>query len=886
MAERPPLSSFQIKKPEDVTQSNNVLPTVTERPPLSSFKKTPLQQQADIFRKSPAAGAVRDILGMKPEASDQPTTGIGSIAKDVFQSTVGSKGAAGFGQQIGKVGMEVFDKLTGRGSRTEQEISMEESRLKLSNTAKDLIDLANKETDPERKRLLLAQANNTLKTAQKISEQKKEIGETYATPRQILGTAANTALTAATAGTRTAAPAIKTGAVEATKAIAPKLAPTVSKVLGYGKDLIPRVAEQAGLGASYKGVSNILEGKKVTEGIGGAAAAGAIFPAAGTAASAAIRPVVSFFGRGRIGGTKIATEAIEAAERLSIEKKDLPLSVQSESPVAAVAESYAAKGIGGGSIVDRINNLKSTLATKIDDMAKGAPSPTDLGKNLEKAANEFKGSYFEEKKALYKEVTKESKNLLYPFEGAKTSSTKRLIKQLMDSEKSALKGYGQSTSPELRFYEQMYKGLSNPKLTVTDVYHMMLKLTEEMKFTNQIKTGDSAKRAAIFEVLEKEFDEVLGNYHPRFKEALQKADAFYKEGITLLNSQYSQAILNNADRPDIIVKSVLPKLQSKEDVAGLYKIIGEKNKPNFQKAVIGELFDRAKGAEGYLKTEGLHRALKQLGGDDLVKEILGPEQYQIIKDLEKVALALGKTDKITQGSQTAFLTRLAVQGGLVGSAITQLLAGDVGGFALSLAPVLGDLALTKFVASDFGRDILVNGLRIAGAQQGAKALQQYEAEWNRPGLKNIYERVFGEQPKGTPTKWKAGLSIEPVGGEIIPKMQVPKPSSMIPKESPKLTSHIKGNIEDFLDYARGNTNKVSKEKGLELEEDASKILEDFGHLLGIKKQPKTRAQLADAVEELLHKKSFDEKMVVKVKPRQVSPTRDEYGRFTGSKVVK
>jgi len=513
-----------------------------------------------------------------------------------------------------------------------------------------------------------------------------------------------------------------------------------------------------------KAVSNIGEANALTK------AGGALTKAGDT-----VNPIAQatrLFGQGvskltegkTIGGKKYTRDNVAAAENIGISQENLPIFAKTTSPISTTAEAVASKGIGGGKIWDRMTNIYTKMNDTIDNLVKGKLDASIVGKNIASAVDDFKNNFFEQKNDLYKEAiipkqktveipqglenvktltlavddpmasmfstwkkepvangkikyTKPSKPLFSGKEKsmpASTTETQKLLKSLIENEKQALKGYGKKSSSELKTYDGLLKGLSDKNLSTSDVYRTLQKLSGDIKFGTTIKTGNNAKLSLIRETLDSEFLVTLQKQRPDLAKALIKADDFYKEGVKKMNSGIIQAIVKNADRPDLIVKSLLPKLNSIEDVKLLVEVLGQENMVGLRKSILSEIFTEAKGVAGEnLQPLGISKQIKKFGEDKL-EILLNPDQLKAVQDLEQLSKMMGKSSKITGGSQTSFNLLSTVGGGSVATAVTLLFMGNVTGATLALSPLLGTVAAGKFINSSFGRRLMTEGFEFSG----------------------------------------------------------------------------------------------------------------------------------------------------------------------------
>lgn len=95
-------------------------------------------------------------------------------------------------------------------------------------------------------------------------------------------------------------------------------------------------------------------------------------------------------------------------------------------------------------------------------------------------------------------------------------------------------------------------------------------------------------------------------------------------------------------------------------------------------------------------------ALGKFGETKLVS-IIGKENYQIVKDLEILTKSLARGQKVAQGSQTAFITRIIGELGL-------LFTNPVTGLKI----IIGDLAYQKLITTDLGKQLLTQGIKFTG----------------------------------------------------------------------------------------------------------------------------------------------------------------------------
>ena len=238
-----------------------------------------------------------------PKGGDVSTLPYGTqTIGSIFQSTFGSKAAAGVGTQTAKTLM--LPKTVGDIKSVEQANLANVSALESINK---MIEMAKAEQDPERKRKLFEQANQDIRQSSQIGEQSKQnlqqLQQNIPDPRKIIEAGFNTALTASMGGAKGlgSGEMVKTAITEGVKKFAPSVLPIAEKALSYGRSVLSRAIEQGAAGAAFTAASNIGENRPVQEGTLSSAIIGSLFPVVGLGLSKgaeALRKGISKMGVG------------------------------------------------------------------------------------------------------------------------------------------------------------------------------------------------------------------------------------------------------------------------------------------------------------------------------------------------------------------------------------------------------------------------------------------------------------------------------------------------------------------------------------------------------------------------------------------------------------
>lgn len=406
---------------------------------------------------------------------------------------------------------------------------------------------------------------------------------------------------------------------------------------------------------------------------------------------------------------KVNQPAVKAAEELGV---SLPASMQSTSPVVRGAEAIASKGLFGGGVAEKVGDVQTKLSNIANDLVKSTGQSSDLsvvGRKIEEGVTKYKEVYQKTKSELYAQA-KLPKDI--PM---KAQNTINLLDDFIAQERQALKATGRATSPELQNYTQLRKGLSGKKVTTRDVELALDKLNKDINFGQFVQTGDKGALRKIGATMADELDTTLrGELEKRgltdLIDAHDKADEFYKEGLNRLQSDYAEKIFRFKDQPDKILPAIINPAISIDDVPKIYQVVGNEAKGSIQSAFLEQIMKDSKGVGGNFTPGGLEAQIKKFG-DKKLQAILEPHQYRAIKNINEITKSLGGVQKIAEGSQTAFLVRLT-------SELGTLFVNPLLGMKL----LLGDIAFSKFISSDFGKKLLTTGLTLEGAV--GKAVQK------------------------------------------------------------------------------------------------------------------------------------------------------------------
>ena len=425
---------------------------------------------------------------------------------------------------------------------------------------------------------------------------------------------------------------------------------------------------------------------------------------------------------------------------------DLPISAMTNNRAVKGIEALLERGVFGGKITKQISNAKLKLEELADNLTTQFVSPSNVrnvGQIIQKGFNEFQDNFNKVKSDLYSQVPEEVNKATATF-----NNTKASLQEIIDNKSKSL-----ATGTNIQFYKDLLNKIEsgsesvdnlvskildskgNPiitkvntpaTLTVDNLRKTRTIVGEKLKnFADPIATGDKASLGKLYASLSQDIDSTIKALDPKFGEALDQANTFYKENITKINSKFGKKIANSD--PEKLVDDLI-KPNSETAVTDIKSVIGEEGTIQLQDAFMQKLLKNSiKG--NVLDSQMIINQINKYG-DSTIKALLTEEQYTKlqnvvteIKKIESTRDALKKGTRPAEGSQTAFLTRLGIPG--LGALIDPI---------LTMEYLLSEFGFQKFVTSNFGKKFLTTGIDIANPV--GNALEKVS-----PGLGNLLKGI-------------------------------------------------------------------------------------------------------------------------------------------------
>lgn len=419
--------------------------------------------------------------------------------------------------------------------------------------------------------------------------------------------------------------------------------------------------------------------------------------------------------------SKMDMPVVKAAEEIGVE---LPASAKTTSRFVPQIEAFTAKGLGGQAFAEKVEKARTILSSYADDLVAQSGRAEDLtsaGKSIFQGADAYRNTFIKIKNELYS-------GALLPDKGktvikVNPENSLKFVNEVLSNKQEAAKLLG--SSEDIAYFRnlanKLKKGtteevgiLSRQGQMITrnipihgkEIQSAIRELNHKVNnISDPIATGNKATLKKLTVLLSEDLDNAIVTQRPDLAEAINNANKFYSEGIQKLNSAYGEKIfeLGRAGQYDKILPAIINKGASIEDIPRIFEIIGKENVPALRAAFLEEFFKGARNADGSFRPTGISSQISRYGGDVKLRAILTPQQYGAVKNIDRVARSFSKLDRITGGSQTAFLSKIIGEAALF--AKNPL-------YGLSL--VAGDIATSKFVGSKMGQEFLSSGIELTG----------------------------------------------------------------------------------------------------------------------------------------------------------------------------
>lgn len=423
-------------------------------------------------------------------------------------------------------------------------------------------------------------------------------------------------------------------------------------------------------------------------------------------------------------------EIIDLAKKEGI-YDDMPVSALSKSTVVQGVEGLEARaGFWGSKIVDKYNksneNIQKMADTVLSEIEnKKTIDRMDLGNTVKKSFDDMNTEFQTTSDALYEKIPASIyKN---PAQATKTLET---LKKFIDEGSKSL-----APDANTKVFQNMLKGFSdkkgNPKpLTIQTLKATLKDIGKQTSSSDPIVRASVSEYRKLYGAITDDMNAAIELADPQVAADLMSAKAFYSEGIERIRSAVGKNIENvNAEK--IYDKFVKPN--NATDLGTVKELIGDDAFKEVGGLFMGEqvsnsfkngIFDPTTFIKNMEKFEpSTLNTLLGPGGTANLKDVLSK-----MTDIKKLSDSLKKGRAISEGSQTAVLSKIGYYtgGGGLMAALTSVsgMVSFVGGL------LLGDYALAKFLSSPTGKKFLTEGVQITGG--GVRKAGDKTSQYGKP----------------------------------------------------------------------------------------------------------------------------------------------------------
>jgi hypothetical protein len=407
---------------------------------------------------------------------------------------------------------------------------------------------------------------------------------------------------------------------------------------------------------------------------------------------------------------------------------ELPASSLTKSGFVKATEALAAKSPFGGGMINRVENAGARLKQIGDEMVSRmgkVTSPEELGQSISQGLNRYEDMFRKTKNELY--ASAQIKKGEIPFTPTQTmpvldemiNSMENVVGQrpaILGELKAIRKGLGGEVGEMVdklkaqgfkddiiqKIIEQNPQAL-NPNVDALTIKNTIDKLNKKINFNNPnpIVQGYEGQLRKLAKTMSEDLDNSIKIAKPELSEAIDKANEFYKEGITKLNSGWGKRINTFVQQNKLseLPKALLNKGTPAEWIPQIYSTIGEEATQTLKATTLERILENSEGVSGFFTGSGLKGQIKSYGTAKL-NAIFGGNATKQLEDLATLANAFKTGQGVAEGSQTAFVAKtIAMLHGF-----TQ--------YPMKAAKfIVGDKLFTDFVTSPFGQKYLTEGFK-------------------------------------------------------------------------------------------------------------------------------------------------------------------------------
>lgn len=391
-------------------------------------------------------------------------------------------------------------------------------------------------------------------------------------------------------------------------------------------------------------------------------------------------------------------DAVRAANELGV---DLPLSAQTNSKVVRGTEALLQKGIFGGKIGKKIETARAKvdeLLTNYTTKNETTPDLKGTGEIIQKGFGEFQDNFREMKTDLYNKVPDNISKA--PADVTKTSQA---LTEIIDNKSGSL-----VPGSNVTFYRELLAKIAPDgqpaKLTLNNLRKTRTQIGERLKnYADPVSTGDRASLGKLYASLSDDIDTTIKTVDPSYGEALDTANAYYRETIEKINSNVGRKIANST--PEKLVDELI-KPNSETTVQLVKEVVGDEAFGALQESFLQTVIQKSINARtGQIDLQKLNTQLTRYG-DATLKAVLSKDQLKRLDTMKSqltkidtVDQAIKRGTRVADGSQTAFLLETGGLGGM-------LFANPV----LAAKYIVGKFIANKAFNSKFGQQYLTTGV--------------------------------------------------------------------------------------------------------------------------------------------------------------------------------
>ena len=395
-----------------------------------------------------------------------------------------------------------------------------------------------------------------------------------------------------------------------------------------------------------------------------------------------------------------------------------PVSAVTKSRFVRLGESFLSKTPFGQKIIQVVDDAKTAIETKTTEIVGRLKPPRtiseeNLGKTIQEGIVEYENNFRKSQGKIYEEFGEK-----YNKSPANVDNTLETVNKIVNEQNQSL--FGKIDPEVIKLRDKLNIPRKIPGGTYaeprTGLTFENLKVTRTAIGEALARDPSNSALRRLYGALTEDMNATINKIDSSAGAELKTISESYKSGKQTIESQIAQSI--EKSNPERIAQNII-KRNSAETLRTIKEIIGPERFNEISKSFLRQMFEQSE-TRGQFDIDKLKNNLSKYDTETL-GEILTKEQKtfldQAIVELEKLQRlkkSIKPFEKISEGSQTAYLQQVAIIPAKVSAFVAAVFTGNLAlaaGVVLeTLGEFVGEFGGAKLYTTGAGRQLLTEGI--------------------------------------------------------------------------------------------------------------------------------------------------------------------------------